>query len=233
MPRYNDIKQGIKALISNGELTAGSQTPSENSLASQYNVSRMTARRALQELVYEGILFARKGFGTYVAEPSSRSAMLEIKSITDEIKNQGARYTNRILLLTSRPADKQTALALSVAEGSEVFFSMIVHQKDGIALELEQRAVNPELAPAYLKQDFSSFSPHEYLCGVAPLTEASHQIEAIAPTSSMCEWLKIDRDQPCLQVSRQMASDKGMVSYARLVYPGNRYHLGTALVTTE
>ncbi|RCU52719.1 MULTISPECIES: histidine utilization repressor [Corallincola] len=231
MPKFLDIQQSIRDAIREGTLKPNQQTPSENQLASTFSVSRMTARRALQELVAKNVLFSVKGRGTFVSDPRGQSPIFEFKNIADEIRERGSHYKSRVLLLTSRPADRETAFALGTAEGNEVFFSMIVHLQDGIAVQLEQRAVNPDFAPQYLAQDFNHTTPHDYLCGVAPLTEASHQIEAILPTSSMCEWLKIDAAQPCIQVTRQTLSDKSAVSFARLIYPGHRYRLGNELVS--
>ena len=87
-PRYRVIKTAILDAIESGEMKPGSQVPSENQLAQQHRVSRMTARRALSEMVDEGILMRSQGIGTFVSDSRPMSSMLEIKSIRDEIEQR-------------------------------------------------------------------------------------------------------------------------------------------------
>ncbi len=67
-PSYKKIAQYIKDEIFSGSYNEGDRIPSENQLASLFNVSRMTARKAIDHLVYDGILVRIPGLGTYVAE---------------------------------------------------------------------------------------------------------------------------------------------------------------------
>ena len=64
---------------------------------------------------------------------------------------------------------------------------------------------------------------------VAPLTEATHEIEAVCADESICELLNIDKNTPCLQVKRRTWTSKGVVSFAILTAPGSKYRLGSHL----
>lgn len=66
IPQYQRIRRRLEAQIRRGELPAGHRIPGERDLASQYGVSQMTANRAIQELVRDGLLLRRAGSGTYV-----------------------------------------------------------------------------------------------------------------------------------------------------------------------
>lgn len=66
VPAYYQIALDLRQRISGGEWRAGNKLPPELKLMKQYNVSRMTFRQALGELVKEGILVRRRGVGTYV-----------------------------------------------------------------------------------------------------------------------------------------------------------------------
>ena len=68
LPQFALIKQYIQDHIDSGAWPAGTRTPSENELCSMFSVSRMTARRALQELADQGLLLRAPGSGTFVAE---------------------------------------------------------------------------------------------------------------------------------------------------------------------
>jgi len=66
-PLYERTRQHVVDLIASGDYGPGARLPSESALAKQFGVHRLTARRALEELVREGVVVARKGSGTYVA----------------------------------------------------------------------------------------------------------------------------------------------------------------------
>ena len=82
-PKFTQIKQFIVDKIRSGLWLENQRVPSENELAKQFAVSRMTARRALSELTDTGILTRSQGLGTFVASFKSQSSLLEIKSETE------------------------------------------------------------------------------------------------------------------------------------------------------
>ena len=83
--KYTVIKQHICQKIESGKWPQHYKVPSENELTKQFDVSRMTARRALQDLTEQGILVRAQGSGTFVATFKSQSSLLEIRNISDEI----------------------------------------------------------------------------------------------------------------------------------------------------
>ncbi|BCV38862.1 MULTISPECIES: histidine utilization repressor [Shewanella] len=224
--KFARIKQYISDRIESGEWVEHSRVPSENQLAELFECSRMTARRALTELVDNGVLERSQGLGTFVAEFKSQSSMLSIRNIADEIKARGHGYSVQVLELTAIEALAPIAIALGLETGSRVFYSVLVHCEEGLPLQLEERFVNPQLIPDYLQQDFNLQTPHEYLSQVAPLTEARHTIEAIVANEQIRTRLAIPASEPCLQILRRTWSRQGVVSFARLIHPGSRFRLG-------
>ena len=227
-PRYQAIKQHIVHNIQLGDWLPDSQVPSENQLASQFSVSRMTARRALTELTESGILERNQGQGTFVARQLPTGAALEILNIADEIAARGNQHRAEVLLLAPCTLSPLQAKALNLEVGDTAFFSRIIHFENDIPIQLEERTVNPHRVPQYLAQDFSAQSPNAYLRAHVPLSEADHWIEAITPTTEQAQWLAIEPGQPCLKISRRTFDPhKQVVNYAVLYHPGNRYQLGS------
>ncbi|MCG9740012.1 histidine utilization repressor [Shewanella insulae] len=225
-PKFAEIKQFILTKVESGEWQQHSRVPSENQLAELFTCSRMTARRALTELTESGVLERSQGLGTFVAGLKSQSSMMAIRNIADEIKDRGHGYSVKQLELTRVRATAPIAISLGLEEGSEVFYSVLVHCEQGTPLQLEERFVNPQLVPDYLAQDFSLQTPHEYLSLVAPLTEARHTIEAVVADETQRARLQIEASEPCLQILRRTWSRQGVVSFARLLHPGSRFRLG-------
>lgn len=226
LPRFLHIKSVLLEQIEQGVMKPGDKVPSENRLAQQYAVSRMTARRALTELVDEGILLRTHGIGSFVSDHRPMSSMLTIRSINEEIEQRGHTYHNRVLELSEVAANDTQSAWLNVEEGHVVYQSRFVHYENDVPMQIEQRFVNPQRAPDYMQQNYAAITASQYLNKVAPLTEADHVVEAILPSAEEAELLDIETTQPCLKINRRTFSAKGIVSYAQLVHPGNRYRLG-------
>ena len=112
-----------------------------------------------------------------------------------------------------------------MAPGAALFHSVIVHLENGVAIQCEDRLVNPACAPDYLGLDFTQTTPTHYLLQVAPLSEARYTIEAALPSAQDAKRLGIDRAAPCLVVRRRTFSRGQTVTTVRLTHPGARYVL--------
>lgn len=231
---YARIKRHIIEHIESGRWAVNEQVPSENQLAAQFDVSRMTARRAILELTQDGMLVRSQGVGTFVAERRPMLPVLEVRNIADEIAERGHRYSNRIITLEQDTATDGIAIALGIAPGNPVFHSVILHLDNDVPVQLEDRYVNPQTAPKYLEQDFSRETPNAYLSRVAPLSAVEHTIEAILPNAEIATWLGLADPQACLQVLRRTWTSPHIATFARLIHPGDSYRLsGYATVPTQ
>ncbi|MEA3363827.1 MAG: histidine utilization repressor [Thermodesulfobacteriota bacterium] len=226
-PRFQVIKDFICQAIEDRTYPSDAQIPTENALAEKFGVSRMTANRAVKELVAEGKLVRHQGIGTFVVMPQAESPLLEIRNIADEIRGRHNVYSNERYRLQEVQADKDLADQLGIAAGDPVFHSLIVHKENGRPLQLAERYVNALIVPEYIKQDFSVTTPSEYLSELFPLSEMEHIVEAILPSSLEQDLLNISADTPCLLVNRRTWSANNLISYARLVHPGNLYRLSS------
>lgn len=224
--KYQVIKHFLLQKIESGEWPERTSIPSENALADQFNVSRMTSRRALQDLAAQGVIIRTQGANSEVASIKSQSSLIAIRNIADEIAERGHQYTAQMLKLEQASASKKIALQLGMEVGDAVFLSVICHLENKVPVQLEERYVNPDVVPDYLNQDFTQLTPHTYLSRIAPLTEAHHQIEAVLPEQAIASHLSIALSEPCLQVLRRTWSKTAVVSYAKLTHPGSRYRLG-------
>ena len=111
--KFSVIKQHICDNIESGKWPQHSKVQSENELAQSFNVSRMTARRALQELTEQGLLVRSQGSGTFVATFKSQSSLLEIKNIADEVASRGHEFHSVQLTLTEVIVDAEIAILFS------------------------------------------------------------------------------------------------------------------------
>ena len=226
-PRYATIKEALRSQIAQGMLSPGDRVPSENQLASEYSVSRMTARRALLELAESGVLLRSQGLGSFVADSRPMSSITQVRDIAEEIVQRGHSHSCRLLQQEEIAAGSVDAMQLGLKSGDRIFRSVLVHLEDDLPIQYESRSVNPRMAPDYMTQDFSTLTPSAYLSAIAPLTEAEQSVEAILPDKNIAGVLQIDKNLPCLKITRRTFSERGVVSLAILIHPGDRYRLGS------
>jgi GntR family transcriptional regulator, histidine utilization repressor len=224
-PLYARVKDHILAQIRSGVLAAGKRVPSENELVAQFNISRMTANRALKELTADGVLARVPGVGTFVREASPRTSLIELRNIADEISARGHRYSSRIEELAEVAATPNLIEDFEFKSASPLYHIAIVHEENGVPVQFEDRYVNPFLAPDFLKQNFAEQTPTAYLLNLLPADELEHNVEAILPDANQQRRLKITSMEPCLSLRRRTWSGGLVVTSATLIYPASRYAL--------
>src|SRR5690606_19090542 len=148
------IKNHILEHIGTGALGAGDRVPSENELVRLLGASRMTVNRALREMTDEGLLTRVAGVGTFVADRTAHAHPLEVRNIADEIHERGHRHAARVVTLETMRAGTELARNFGVLPKTDLFHSLIVHFENDIPLQVEDRYVNPAVAPDYLNMDF-------------------------------------------------------------------------------
>ena len=222
---YEKIKKSVVEDIESGNLKPDDRVPSETQLAGSFNASRMTANRALKELTEEGRIVRIQGVGSFVARPKPDAALLEIKSIANEISDWGGVHSSQILVLKEEKVTKRTAQNMVLNLDDTIFHSIIVHMDRGICVQYSERFINPKVAPHYLNQDFKKITPSEYLLEVAPIQEAEHIIEAVNCGKKIQKCLRIQADEPCISLKRRTWSFDMVATYSIIISPGSRYKL--------
>jgi GntR family histidine utilization transcriptional repressor len=221
---YERVKAYIRQKARCGEWKPGDRIPSENDLVRILGVSRMTINRALRELSDAGELMRRGGVGTFVAEPRPQSTLLMIAQIGDEIRARGHRYHWKVILKTRESAPNEIAASMEIAAGAPVFHLICVHYENDVPVQLEDRYVNPASAPRFLDQMFETQPPGVYLLEAVPADEIEHTVDSVLPGAG-ARLLKIDKNEPCLMLTRRTWSGSTLVTFAKLLYPASRYRL--------
>ncbi len=231
-PLYRRIKEQIITRVRSGEWPVGHRIPSENKLVEELGVSRMTVNRALRELSQEGYLARVQGVGTFVKELPQQSSLLELRNIAEEIKAQGHVHKARIEHRAEVVADHALAERMEIALGDPVFHIVLVHHSDDLPVQLEDRYVNPAVAPDFMAQSFLEQTPTQYLLDTSPVDELEHRVCAIMASPRQLELLDIAAHEPCLALHRRSWSVGRVVTSAVLIYPASRYELHSRYATT-
>lgn len=120
MTKYEIIKQEIKEQIKDNILKPNQVIKSENEMCQCYKVSRVTVRKAIDELCAEGILYRIKGKGCFVRELADQKRS-RIYSFTEAVRNEGKLPGKKQLSLEKKEADAYLADKLQIEEGEGDF----------------------------------------------------------------------------------------------------------------
>jgi len=165
------------------------------------------------------------GVGTFVAAPRIQADLLHIRNIADEVRDRQQAYSAKIVTVAAIEATGMVTQALGLPSGSTVLHTVIVHHENGQPIQLEDRYVNPAVAPDYLSVDFETITPNAYLTELAPITDFEHVVEAILPDARTRDLLGVGKGVPCLRLFRRTWSSGVAVTCAWLTHPGHRYRL--------
>lgn len=228
--KFGSIVSFARGKVVRGDWRAGDKLPSEHDLCARFGVSRMTARRALDQLASDGLIVRRRGSGSYLTDYAVRSSFLVIRNIAEEITESGRAYSSRVVRHCIVASNASVSQALAIRRGLKVFHSLIVHRADAQPVQLEYRFVRRDAAPGYIKADLSEETPNQYLQRHLPLTEARQEITAVCPSQRQCAELEIAANEACLLIKRITAARVGLVSYAEILAPASRYRLAGHMV---
>ena len=145
-PAYLQLKEQLANAIDSGQLASGSALPSERGLASSLGLSRMTVRRAFEQLVEAGLVEQRQGSGTYVRGQALEQFIDRVLSFGDEARNLGFDPGTRMVESHLQPAEEAEAAALKVPLGSQILRINRLRTADGEPLAIQEAHLPPHLA---------------------------------------------------------------------------------------
>ncbi len=237
VPLYIQLKELLQEAMNEGTFPPGSRVPSERELAQRYNVSRMTARQALQLLAHEGLTYSRVGKGTYVSEPKIPQELQALTSFTEEMARLGLAASSKVLKAEITPASGDVSRRLNLEIGAAVVTLIRVRYAGGDPMALEHTYIDHTLCPGILeKHDFSTASLYDVMrndYGVSVVL-AEQLIETRLPQSSEWDVLAIDHLTPVLNLERTTYdADKRAVEFVRSVYRGDKYRFRSVLRAQE
>lgn len=228
IPLYLQIEEDLRSRIRSGETQALEQVPSESELAASFGVSRMTARKALDRLVAEGILFRRAGKGTYVAPSKIEHGASTRLSFSGAMSSLGLRVETQVLGVDTLPAPTNVASALGLTEGGEVHCVRRLRMVDGEAAAIHVAYLPLGLA-AVLDQDLTG-SLNDAMARIgANVAHARDTIEGVTPTPEEAMLLEIPPTTAVLRVEGVgLSADLVPLRYTDAVYRGDRFRFQVA-----
>jgi GntR family transcriptional regulator len=149
MPLYLRLQHTIREAVDNGVLHDMDPLPGEREMAEMLGISRVTVRKALADLVSEGVLVQRRGSGTFVAAQRGRieQPLSRLTSFTQDMQLRGLKAESQWLERSVALPTPQEAMVLGLSPGAEVCRLHRLRTADGVPMAIELAVVPRQFLP--------------------------------------------------------------------------------------
>jgi len=236
LPLYVSIKEDIYNQIENGIYKDKEMLPPENELAAFYKVSRVTIRKALEELTKHGIIERQAGFGTTIKkEHKDLKLFTMVKSFTNEMKDSGQNNISTISSTISIVfADENLMNKFNCKFSEKIYNLKRVRGVNGKPIVFSDTWLR---LPIDLPTDreFLFGSLYNYLISKnVVFSKFEEELEAVAPSKTMKDILNLDKDGVVLKRVRQGFDPNGqLIEYTDNYYDAKMYKYSVEVASIE
>jgi len=231
IPLYVQIRESLRERFQSGEYEVGALLPSEEALAREYGVSRMTLRHALDDLVKEGLIIRKHGVGTVVSSTKVVRDYSRLTSFFRDARKRGLEPRSRVDLLETIPAEDLVADELMIDPGDEVFHILRRRFLEDEVIALHELFIPAALCPWIPEVDLETGSLYDLYDQHDLRIEWGKQIvEAHAAHPEEAEKLELEPGSPVLY-SKRISLTKNNIPVERViaVSPGDRFSLNLVM----
>ena len=223
---YAQIRDILFDRVQSGEWEPGTLIPTETELCELYNVSRITVRRALGELVHEGYLERISGRGTFVTQPRVNQPLRQLTSFTEDMQRRGQHPNGKVLDFRVIPANSELAEKLNLAKNDMVILLSRLRLANNEPMAVESSYLPKHYFPGIENENFEGQSLYKLLrdkFGVV-LTRAVQKISAAACPKREATLLSIPNKSPVLRIFRTTFDEsERIIEYVESFYRGDKY----------
>lgn len=222
---HQRIMRDIEQRILSAEWIPGDRIPSEQALTEQYGCSRMTVNKALTQLAQSGLILRRRKTGSVVKRQDTRTAILAIYDVADEVKSHGLTYRYTICERLQRHPTMQETTCPGFREKEALLALTVLHLADDEPFCLEERVISLSAAPDAAEESFADLAPGAWLLNHVAWTSGEHRISAESSNARISKLLKVAKGSALLVVQRLTWRQGEPVTRVRLNYPGHQHRL--------
>lgn len=222
--KHEFVISGLSSRIS--KMKAHERLSSERQLAEEFQVSRMTLRRALEVLQSKGLIYTKPSSGMYVAEPKLVRTS-DVTSLSEVMRHRGAHPRSIIHLADKVKADPEIANALEVDIDHPVYRIEQTFFDNETPLATETSYVNAEFARGLLDQDLTqSLSLILKESFEQPIKRVRYRVRAVIPPERFLQRLTLQEHSPVLEFcARGLTKKDRAIFYVVSFKRGDKYDL--------
>ncbi|HCR44078.1 MAG TPA: GntR family transcriptional regulator [Ruminococcaceae bacterium] len=224
-PLYQQLIEEVKRKIKSGEFTQGDKIPSEPEFMKTYEVSRITVRKAIEELVTEGYLTKKQGKGTFVNKPKIKRKIENIMS-----------FRNACLACNMEPGYKLIERKLIKPSSDEIDF---LNHGSNEKIIYTKRILTADGDPIMLENNYFPLNGFEFMLnenlegslytllknkGINPIHSESCTLELVSATAFTAKLLNVPAGEPLFYMIAHIKDSKNNpIHIGRQYIVGSRY----------
>lgn len=230
VPLYQQIKEDIKASIDRGKYKPKEKIPTEPELSAEYSVSRVTVRRAVEELCNEGYLVKMQGRGTFVSTPRIHRKMTggnRMESFSKTCQEYGMTPGARLLDKKIVPVQDDEKAFWNCDEDTLLLYIQRVRTADGQPIFLENLFLLYDEFKSLMSAEWSDSSAFAAIASVdgRQITDTSRRtIEIARASAEQAQVLNVPVGEPLLFMNCYFIDQHSQpICIGRQYYVGSRY----------
>ncbi|MEW6670132.1 MAG: GntR family transcriptional regulator [Thermodesulfobacteriota bacterium] len=232
IPLYKQLKKSLYDQIESGLFKPGQLIPSERTLCQQYNMSRITVRRCIEEMTNEGMLYRRHGKGTFVAPSKVKQGLARIVTFSQTVLELGMKPSTAILSTESIAADVQIARVFALPIATLLLELALLGKGDDQPLVLYESFFPPKIGEKMVREamvrekegiPFSTYDLYGEPTGILPAT-VNQTFEATVADERMSQILNLEKGAPVLLItSIFLNGNQEPLEFRKATYRADRY----------
>ena len=232
LPKYAQLREVLRKQIET--MSADQPIPSEYELCDKYGVSRITVRKAVNDLIHEGLLYSQQGKGTFVAPRKFRIEWAhEMAGFHADMARRGLQVKVRVLEQAVVPADQRVAEELNLRLGDPVVKIVRLRFADEQPFDIATNYTPWVIFPGLEKEDLARGSIYALIRTKyhVQIDHGVRLVEAVACLPDDARLLHVKVGAPLLLIHNTMCdADARPVEYSVIKRRGDRAQLEIAVV---
>jgi GntR family transcriptional regulator len=219
---YYQLKEKLLWKIQNGEWKNGQKIPSETELCTLYKISRITVRKAIEELVHDGYLVRFQGKGTFVASISFEQKLSKFYSFSEALLQKGKKEHVKMLSFTVEQAGGGIAERLSIGKNEKIFRILRLRSVDETAYAVETSYIPYSLCPRLNEKDTIGKGLYNSMRGLGVNPQRIiEKFRADAIHSYEAKQMKLRAGQPIIHIERTTFDGPRIIEYCVSIVRGD------------